>query len=1442
MTQESRLVIVIDSRNAARNARNLSDELNNIERNGEFATRSTDRLSVATRQLAGYMAGLVTVGAAVSKMDAYTNLYNKLKVVTDTQVQLNGAMKDTFDIAQRVGAQWESVNDVYSKYVANSKTLNLNQEQLARLTEITTKAVAMSGSTAQAAAGALFQYGQSIDGNILRAQEYNSLVDGAGGLLNAMAKGLHVTRGELREMMLDGKLTGEVITQALLKAGDSVDQLYAKTDTSIGQTIAQLNNEITKFVGEAGKGSGAAQAIAKSIQYLAFNLETLTNVAMVGGAYWLGTLIPVMYKSVVAMGVKTKTLATQITVQYAAIQAERAAAAQEVVNAQTKLASLQAIRVQLIEELKLELQRKKSQISTQGAINSEIRLGLLRRQQAVINAELTATETALAAAQTRTAAAGAASIGAGRALLGVLGGPVGLGLTVAGVAATYLLMRNNGDKANEMLKDQTNYAGMAAEELNNLSGAQLRAAESELSKELNVQSLRLQKVKNDFEELTEKVLDSNRENKEAYRIWAELKSGTIEVEQAFDRLNQLDFISSEQINQLVDSKKKVDDQKEAVVKANEQLNLAKSAGANAKLGFNDAGKGAIDAAKDIAKFAEKLKDVNKMLTDRLWDNEFKKSLIEKFGATEQKAELLLQTYRKNQEKGFEGVTIQQEKLIDQILNQENAIDKLIDKDKERTKELEKQEKLTKRLVGISGNSGIGTGAHLDVRYGGSMSGQRVSNEHLARLKAADKPLSAYRVSSDYGPRKAPTKGASSFHKGIDFAMPVGTPITTNVAVKDVQTAYDPKGGGYYSTVTFEDGVVLKLLHQSPSMQGKVKGGASKGSDKAGVDIQSQIERQLDSQRALENEVAGEVQRIKNNLTVRLEDVDKAGFTPERSAEIKAELQRRADNDIAIAQQALRTKLDDYKDFEKTEEKLLKDNFDRRKFNAAHDIELSKADQQKAVELLNQQQQQELGLLKLAQEQRLFQAKLVLMSETEAMQERYRLEREEIQKNTKLSVDERQKMITFSKAAQENEMRNKIVGAVQNWGGIQADMNGYGDFYRQDQDRFSRLGTAQDLFDSKSAAVDYNEQGGLDAIKVQMEQQLISQQEFEDQKTAILQAAQDQRNIIAAEYAQNAKDIEDKYQQDRLNTQIALGGQMMGSLTSMFGSMFGEQSKAYKIMFAADKAYAIAAAGIAIQQNIAAASKAGFPYNIPLIAGAIAQGASIIANIRAIKDQGFADGGYTGKGGKYELAGSVHKGEVVWSQADIKRWGGVNLVESMRKSANPEAFLKNNASSDVMRRAMMSSQVFMDAQRNKDNQILYKPNKIEDTSKISTGSDLVHDGKVYFSPNGLVQDRSNLEDVYDFTLGRSARPQVETIASVQPSAHSINFKIEVVNQVKGVAVEAEQLDENTVRLIVKDELENNLPRAVPRIVSEQIDNPSSPISRSLSKNTTARRNR
>ncbi|MCY2802419.1 tape measure protein [Acinetobacter baumannii] len=1432
MAQESRLVIVIDSQNAERNARNLGNELESIERKGDYASKSMDGLSVATRALAGYMAGLVTVGAAISKMDAYTGLQNRLKLVTNNQAELNKATEDTFRIAQKTYSAWDSVLQVYQRFSDNAKTLNLTMDDTARLTETVSKAVAISGASAEAADAALVQFGQALASGTLRGEELNSVMEQTPALAKAIAQGMGITVGELRSVAAEGKITSQEIVKALKNVQNDVDALFAKTDITIGQSLTLLNNEITKFVGEAGQGSGAAQALSGSIQVLAENLESISYVAILGGTALL-----------------TKAIATQVSAL------------------NTKLGSLVA------NNAATQLQKQKSIESAKAALaEAEAHLANVRATNAETQAKFGASAAsaryvlaannvekatkAVTAAQGKSASMASLVSGA----WGLIGGPIGaITLGVTALAATYMYFSSKSAEATAKLKEQAEAAKLTKEEIKALNDEQRKEKLGDLAATINDQNKALEKQELAVGSALINIQNYAVGNAKVAEISNKARLGTISYTEAIEQLKN-QKIPSDLMDALLKQVNAYDEAAETAAKTKQTYNLF---GIEVTLAGNKAENAIVGVDKNTKSLTENekaalaAKNAQKKYADSLFDREFDayltKGLLAK-GYSPDQVKQMVETANWARKEGVDITNeLYQRGLKALAIDEENK--KVIDAKnkalKETTNELSKQQKLSKRLVGVSGKSGIGTGPHLDVRYGGSMSGQKVSNEHLARLQAGGKPLSSYKISSNYGPRKAPIKGASSFHKGIDFSMPEGTPITTNVAVKDIKTWYDSKGGGYVSEVIFEDGVSLKLLHQSPKMQSKVKGGASKGSDRAAGDIQSQLERQQDLQRSLENEVASEVGRINNNRNARLEDVDKANFSPERTAEIKAEINRRADNDIAIAKQALRTKLEDYKEFQKTEKQLLEESFNRKKFNAAHDIELSKSEQKQAVELLEQQKQQELGLLKLAQEQRLFQARLSLLSETQAMQERYRLEREEILKNTKLSIEERQKLIALSKASQDKETRDKVNNAVQNWGGIQADMNGTGEFFRQDQERFNRLNAANDLADSQFAATDLDEKNGLDSLNAQMEAGLIKQQDFENRKTAIIQAAQDQRNQIAAEYAQNAQDIEDKYHQDRLNAQIALGGQMMGSLTSMFGSMFGEQSKAYKIMFAADKAYAIAAAGIAIQQNIAAASKAGFPLNLPLIAGAVAQGASIIANIRAIKDQGFADGGYTGSGGKYQPAGIVHKGEVVWSQEDIKRWGGVGLVEKMRKSANPEAFLNNNASVDsVMRRAMMSSSAFIESQKQadifnqlvQDTQIIYKGNR--DTPKLvsSANSDLFHDGKVYFSSNGLVQDRSNLDDVQDFTLGRTSRPQAEIMPSIKPSSPIINFKIEVINQMSGATVEAEQLDEQTVRIIVKDELDKQLPRTVPKLVSDQIANPNSTISRSLTENTTARRNR
>ncbi|HEI9750010.1 TPA: tape measure protein [Acinetobacter baumannii] len=1444
MAQESRLVIVIDSQNAERNARNLGNELVSIERKGEFASKSMDSLSVATRALAGHMAGLLTVGSAISKMDTYTGLQNRLKLVTNNQAELNKATEDTFRIAQKTYSAWDSVLQVYQRFSDNAKTLNLTMDDTARLTETVSKAVAISGASAEAADAALVQFGQALASGTLRGEELNSVMEQTPALAKAIAKGMGITVGELRSVAAEGKITSQEIVKALRNVESDVDALFAKTDITIGQSLTLLNNEITKFVGEAGKGSGAAQVLAGSVQTLASNLDLIADGALVVGIGYITRAI-LIKSAAIKEGMASTLASRQASVLNA--QAEYAEATAALNAAKAHLANVRATNAE-----------------TQAKFGATAAATRYAQAQAAV----TAATNAQTAAQTRLSAASSLVGSIGSRALGLIGGPIGaITLGVSALAATYTYFKGKAEEANRTLAEQAEVANRTAEELKGLKGEAKTKAINDLTTAFKAQNEELKKTEMAVGSALIDIQNYGKGNVELTRISNEARLGTISYKEAMEQLAKQKLPPS-----LRDAlKEQIDKYNEAYEKADKTKTAIKLFGIEVTLTGNKAQNAAIeqqkhaDAIKNTKQAADEAqKSLQKLYADKLWDTQFVEIVMKK-GFSESQANDLLKLYKDSLAKGLKAADREAMKALTDTWKAEESIkaitDARTDSIREQNKELKNQQKVLSVNAKVLANASKFGFADLESKY-----------------KLPSGTLSAIHMIESKGNAKAYNKetGATG---GFQFLE--GT--AKQYGVKDrTDLAQSAEGAAKYMSYLLKlfKGDLEKAVRAYHAGEGNVMKGkgigknnnqywkdyqsymagingysagdiSSKDFDKLIQDTTKMAEEQAKLRLQLENEVANQVTKIRNDLAKKLEDVDKANFSPERKAEIKAELQARADNDIAIAEQATKTKLDSFRDYTKTEEQILKDSYAKRQFEAEHDLDLTKDQRKEAVDLLAQQLNQELRLMQLAQEQRLFQARLSLLSETQAMQERYRLEREEILKNTKLSIEERQKLIALSKANQDKETRDKVNNAAQNWGGIQADMNGTGEFFRQDQERFSRLNAANDLADSQFAATDLNEQNSLDGLNAQFEAGLIKQQDYENQKTAIIQAAQDQRNQIAAEYAKNAQDIEDKYQQDRLNTQIAFGGQMMGSLTSMFGSMFGEQSKAYKIMFAADKAYAIAAAGIAIQQSIAQAAKVGFPTNIPLIASAIAQGASIIANIRAIKDQGFAEGGYTGRGGKYEVAGAVHKGEIVWSQEDIKRWGGVGLVEKMRKSANPEAFLNNNASADsVMRRALMSSNAFIESQKQadifnqpvQDTQIIYKGNR--DTPKLasSANSDLFHDGKVYFSSSGLVQDRSNLDDVQDFTLGRTSRPQAEIMPSIEPASPTINFKIEVINQVSGATVKAEQLDEQTVRIIVTDELDKQLPRKVPKLVSDQIANPNSTISRSLTENTTARRNR
>ncbi|APM44227.1 MULTISPECIES: phage tail length tape measure family protein [Klebsiella pneumoniae complex] len=166
-------------------------------------------------------------------------------------------------------------------------------------------------------------------------------------------------------------------------------------------------------------------------------------------------------------------------------------------------------------------------------------------------------------------------------------------------------------------------------------------------------------------------------------------------------------------------------------------------------------------------------------------------------------------------------------------------------------------------------------------------------------------------------------------------------------------------------------------------------------------------------------------------------------------------------------------------------------------------------------------------------------------------------------------------------------------------------------------------------------------------------------EGEARMTSIRQRAADANQVIEAQK----------------NTIISAATQsLFDSTADIMRTGFGEQSAIYKVAFAASKAFAIADSMVKIQQAIASgAVSAPYPANFIAMASIAEQTASIVSNIQAVSSVGFASGGYTGPGGKYQPAGIVHKGEYVFDQASTNRIG-VSQLEALRNGQPLDATL------------------------------------------------------------------------------------------------------------------------------------------------------------------------
>ncbi|CAJ6021870.1 tail length tape measure protein gp13 [Burkholderia pseudomallei] len=319
----------------------------------QVTVRALDAARSSIREYAQAAAAAFGVHQLIEYADEWTNLSNRLRIVTRDQIDFAIAQNDVLRIARDTRQPLDATAELYQRIANNASHLGLSIKQVGPLVTTISKAVALSGVSADTARMGLVQLGQAFAAGQLRGQDLNSVLEELPGVADAIARGMGKSSAQLKSMAEEGKLTVGNLVEALTRAAGGTDTLFEKMQTTIGQTMTRLQTEIVKYIGESDQATGASARLAQGITYVAEHLDGIVKlgVSLAAGriAVYFGQSAVAATQAATAWVGARRALVEETIKQHEAAQAalakaqgDRAAAAAKLQNAQAAEASAQA--------------------------------------------------------------------------------------------------------------------------------------------------------------------------------------------------------------------------------------------------------------------------------------------------------------------------------------------------------------------------------------------------------------------------------------------------------------------------------------------------------------------------------------------------------------------------------------------------------------------------------------------------------------------------------------------------------------------------------------------------------------------------------------------------------------------------------------------------------------------------------------------------------------------------------------------------------------------------------------------------------------------------------------------------------------------------------------------------------------------------------------------
>lgn len=268
----------------------LRAELNNttqaIQKQGaamDKAQGSGKSLMGTFGSLQGVLATLgVSIGASeiLELADRFKTLEATIRLATGGGASFVTAMHGVEQIASDTRVSLESTGELFAKITRATSEMQISQPELLNITKTINQALVVSGATSEQASASITQMGQALQGGVVRAEEYNSVMENTPRVMQAVADGMGMSMGELRAYMLDGKLTSEQFLTALQTQADVLQAEFEQMPVTVGQSLQGLKDKFLTVVGEIDGKLQSSSGVSGAIQAITDALDNVDPTAL----------------------------------------------------------------------------------------------------------------------------------------------------------------------------------------------------------------------------------------------------------------------------------------------------------------------------------------------------------------------------------------------------------------------------------------------------------------------------------------------------------------------------------------------------------------------------------------------------------------------------------------------------------------------------------------------------------------------------------------------------------------------------------------------------------------------------------------------------------------------------------------------------------------------------------------------------------------------------------------------------------------------------------------------------------------------------------------------------------------------------------------------------------------------------------------------------------